>query len=135
MLLFLVISMHCLCVHLHIHTYRLTAMWSAIVLKLKFNYNNHAKLAHASNWGIVEECAFPLTLILLSSFMHSFTCTHTFLDVQAVTFQVVLATDSERSFILLLYSDIRWDISRGQRALVGFNSGRYLWWRHIVHAC
>ena len=49
MLLFFVISMHSLCVHLHIHTYRLTAMLSTIVLKLKFNYNNHVKLAHACN--------------------------------------------------------------------------------------
>ena len=44
---------------------------------------------------------------------------------QAVTYQIVLATDSKKTYTLLLYSDVRWNSSNGHGVLVGFNAGVY----------
>ena len=43
--------------------------------------------------------------------------------LQAVTFQIVLVTDSVQTYVLLLYSDVRWNRSNGHGVLVGFNAG------------
>ena len=40
-------------------------------------------------------------------------------DRQANTFQAVIATDGQRTFVLFIYANIQW----GNRATIGFNAG------------
>ncbi len=41
--------------------------------------------------------------------------------IQVNTFQIVMATDGQRSFVTFLYNDIQW--TRAGRALAGINGG------------
>ena len=78
-------------------------------------------------------CTYYVTVIVPAGYNNVYTllpCT------QAVTFQIVLVTDSTRTYVLLLYSDVRWDRSNGHGVLVGFNAGlRPEHTQHISFGC